>query len=250
MNRRGRIAYGLIIAGAMLAACGSPEDKSLSPKSVPTDITAASPTSQNSAVETKVTVPPSVVVRDQNGDPLAGIKVTFTVTQGSGTITGANRTTDANGEATAASWTLGPAAGLNVVTASIAGTGITGNPVTFTAIGTLPEPSTIASASATSQSAEAGAAVTAPPSVIVTDANQQPFAGAVVVFAVTGGGGLVTGASQTTESSTSRRRAASRRGSRGSVGCSRRISSKPSCARPWLVKKCARTAPRWPARAR
>jgi adhesin/invasin len=139
------------------------------------------------------------VVRDQNGDPLAGIKVSFTVTQGNGTITGANRTTDANGEASTASWTLGPAAGLNVVIASIAGSGISGNPVTFTATGSLPAPSTIASASTTTQTAEAGAAVATPPSVIVKDANQQPFAGAVVVFAVTGGGGLVTGASQTTD---------------------------------------------------
>ena len=198
-NRRNRLAYWLIITGTIPAACGSPDDKGVAPKPVPASITAASPTSQSSAVETKVTTPPAIIVRDQNGDPLAGIDVTFTVTQGNGTISGTDRTTDANGDASAASWTLGPAAGLNVVTASIAGSGIHGNPVTFTATGTVPVPSTIASASATTQTAEAGAAVAAPPSVIVTDANQQPFAGAVVVFAVTGGGGLVTGASQTTD---------------------------------------------------
>jgi len=141
------------------------------------------------------------MVRDQKDDPVPGIEVTFAVTQGSGAITGANQTTDANGEASATSWTLGPAAGANVVTASITGSGINGNPVTFIATGTLPAPSSIVAATVTTQTAEAGREVSVPPSVIVRDANQQPFAGAVVVFAVTAGGGLVIGASQTTDSS-------------------------------------------------
>jgi hypothetical protein len=127
-TRVDRFAHWLIITGAILAACGSPDDKGLSPKPIPATITAASPTSQSSVVKSPVTVPPAIAVRDQNGDPLAGIEVTFAVTQGSGTITGADSTTDANGEASAASWTLGPAAGLNVVTASIAGSGSAGTP--------------------------------------------------------------------------------------------------------------------------
>ena len=197
-NRSSRFGHWLVITGTILAGCGSPDDK-VSPGPSPATVAAASPTSQSSIVKTEVAVPPAIMVRDQNNDPVPGIEVTFAVTQGSGAITGANQTTDANGEASATAWTLGPAPGPNVVTASIAGSGITGNPVTFTATASLPGPASIEAVTATSQTAEVGQAVAAAPSVIVRDANQQPFAGAVVVFAVTTGGGLVTGASQTTD---------------------------------------------------
>jgi len=199
-NPSSRLGHWVIITGTILAACGSP-DNNLSPKPTPATVAAASPTSQSSIIKTAVPVPPAITVRDQNNDPLSGIEVTFAVTQGTGTITGANQTTDANGEASATAWTLGPTPGPNVVTASIAGSGINGNPVTFTATGTLPVPTSVAAVTATPQTAEVGQAVAVAPSVIVRDANQQPFVGAVVVFAVTEGGGVVTGASQTTNAS-------------------------------------------------
>ena len=106
-NRSSRFGYWLIITGTILAACGSPDDKGLSPKPTPATVAAASPTSQSSVVKTAVAVPPAIMVRDQKNDPVPGIEVTFAVTQGSGTITGANQTTDANGEASATSWTPG-----------------------------------------------------------------------------------------------------------------------------------------------
>ena len=78
--------------------------------------------------------PPSVLVRDGAGTPIAGEQVTFAVTAGGGGLTGANAVTDANGIATLGSWTI--PAGANALTATVAGTGsVVGNPVTFTATG-------------------------------------------------------------------------------------------------------------------
>lgn len=59
----------------------------------------------------------------------------FTVGSGGGSITGGEATTDPNGVARVGSWTLG-SAGTNTLIATVAGEGITGNPVTFTATAT------------------------------------------------------------------------------------------------------------------
>ena len=74
---------------------------------------------------------PSVRVLDKNGDPLAGASVTFAISSGSGTLSGAIQTTDASGTATVGNWVLG--AGPSAVTATAAGS-FAGNPVTFTAV--------------------------------------------------------------------------------------------------------------------
>jgi cytochrome c peroxidase len=74
---------------------------------------------------------PSVRVLDKNGNPLPGVSVTFAVTSGGGTLSGAVQTTDASGVATIGNWILG--AGPSSVTATAAGS-FAGNPVTFTAV--------------------------------------------------------------------------------------------------------------------
>jgi subtilisin family serine protease len=64
-------------------------------------------------------VPPSVIVRDQLGQPMAGVTVTFTVTAGSGTVSPASAVTQSNGTASASTWTIGE--GSNTVRASVSG---------------------------------------------------------------------------------------------------------------------------------
>jgi hypothetical protein len=66
-----------------------------------------------------VPVPPSVVVRDQVGNPVPNTTVTFAVVGGGGSITGATQTTNAQGVATVGSWTLGPQPGTNTLRASV-----------------------------------------------------------------------------------------------------------------------------------
>lgn len=81
---------------------------------------------------TAVPTAPSVIVRDLGGNPMAGMQVTFAVTSGGGSVGSATATTNAGGLASAGSWTMGPDAGPNTLTASVAG--ITGAPVAFKAV--------------------------------------------------------------------------------------------------------------------
>jgi hypothetical protein len=80
-----------------------------------------------------INIPPAVLVRDGAGRPFAGAEVSFAVTGGTGSATGTTVTTDAEGVAEVGSWILG--SGANNLSATVAGSGITGNPVTFTATG-------------------------------------------------------------------------------------------------------------------
>src|SRR5207253_3067464 len=68
-----------------------------------TTIAANSATSQTATAGTAVTRPPSVIVKDANGNPVAGVAVTFAVAPGNGTITGGSQTTNASGVATVGS---------------------------------------------------------------------------------------------------------------------------------------------------
>lgn len=100
---------------------------------------------QTANVGAAVATPPSVKVTDAGGNPVAGTSVTFAVASGGGSITGATQTTNASGIAAVGSWTLGPAAGANSLTATSAG--LTGSPVTFTATGNVPSAITLTSVS-------------------------------------------------------------------------------------------------------
>jgi len=157
---------------------------------------------QSATVNTAVTTAPSVIVRDQFNNPVAGVSVTFTVTGGGGAISPASPATvqtNASGIAQVTSWTLGTVAGANSLQAT--STGLTGSPVTFTATGTAGAATQIALNGGNGQSATVNTAVATDPSVLVRDAFNNPVLGAAVTFAVTGGGGSVTGGSQTTNAS-------------------------------------------------
>ncbi len=93
---------------------------------------------QSAPAGTAVAIPPAVRVTDQYLNPVAGVSVTF-IAQNGGSVTGAVQTTDATGTATVGSWTLVP--GTNDLLAETTnyfngGTGLAGDPVTFTATGT------------------------------------------------------------------------------------------------------------------
>ena len=78
-----------------------------------------------------VNVRPVVRVTDAAANPVAGVTVTFGVSTGGGSVTGPAATTNVNGIAQVGSWTLGSSPGVNNLTATVTGTGIAGNPVTF-----------------------------------------------------------------------------------------------------------------------
>ncbi|HSA55164.1 MAG TPA: leishmanolysin-related zinc metalloendopeptidase [Gemmatimonadaceae bacterium] len=85
---------------------------------------------------TAVSARPAIRVTDLGSTPVVGISVTFAVSGGGGSITGATTTTDAQGVATVGSWTLGASPGTNTLTATVNGSGFQGNPATFSATGT------------------------------------------------------------------------------------------------------------------
>jgi hypothetical protein len=87
---------------------------------------------QTAVQGTTVALPPTVRVTDATGNPVVGTTVTFVVTGGGGSATGLVGTTNALGQASVGSWTLGTG-DPNSMTATVTGSGITGNPVQFTA---------------------------------------------------------------------------------------------------------------------
>ncbi len=145
---------------------------------------------QSATVGTAVAAPPSVKITDASSNPLAGIVVTFAVASGGGSVSPVNgqATTNASGIATLTSWTLGTTAGAQSLTASATGTGA----VTFNATATAGAAGNITIVAGDNQSATVGTAVTAAPSVKVTDASTNPVAGVVVTFAVASGGGSIS----------------------------------------------------------
>jgi probable HAF family extracellular repeat protein len=88
---------------------------------------------QIGTISTSVPLAPAVLVTDQYGNPVPALGVTFGATFGGGSVTGGGATTNTNGIATVGSWTLGSTLGANTLMATASGSGIAGNPVTFTA---------------------------------------------------------------------------------------------------------------------
>ena len=138
---------------------------------------------QSATAGTIVATNPSVKVTDGSSQPVAGVSVTFAVSSGGGSITGASQTTDVNGIATLGSWTLGTTSGTNRVTGTSAG--LAGSPVTFTATGT-PGPANAAHSTATVPNGTRGVATSI--SVQAKDQynNNLTTGGSTVVVTVTG----------------------------------------------------------------
>lgn len=180
----------LVLLAGIAAACDGGGTGSRPPATV----TATTPTTMTATVATAVATAPTVRVQDERGRGVRNVPVTFTVTGGGGSVGLASATTDAEGVASAGSWMLGTAAGVNTLMATVAAL----PPVQFTATGTAGAPAVLIKAAGDNQQARAGSPVPVAPSVIVTDATGNLVPGVVVTFVAASGGGSVTGASVTT----------------------------------------------------
>jgi adhesin/invasin len=152
---------------------------------------------QSAVVGTVVGTDPAVRAQDEYGNPVSGAAVTFAVTGGGGSVTGAAQLTNAGGVATVGSWTVGTAVGANALTASLSGV----TPVTFTANATAAAVSQIVKLAGDLQSVIVNAPVGIAPSVRLADQFGNPVAGVAVTFTAASGGGSVLGATQTTDAS-------------------------------------------------
>lgn len=187
-----RAAAGAVVL--LQGSCGG-GDGGIGP-GIATTIVANSATSLTAVAGSAVAERPSVLVRNQDGQVMAGAVVTFAVTGGGGSVVAPTQTTNGSGVATVGDWILGTTAGVNTLTATTDGL----VPVVFTSIGTVGTAATIVKTAGDGQTGTAGAPVPVPPSVVVRDANGNPVAGVTVTFAIASGGGSVQGGTQTTNS--------------------------------------------------
>lgn len=135
MSLRRHIAHhvllGIGIVGGFTACSGS---DTLKP-STAASVVASEGGGQTGLAGFPLNVRPAVLVRDVSHQPVANVEVSFAVTSGGGSVTGGLATTDSNGIATVGTWKV--QAGANTLQATVSGTGISGNPVTFTATGAM-----------------------------------------------------------------------------------------------------------------
>ena len=136
-------------------------------------------------------------VRDQRGDPMAGVTVTFTVLTGSGTLSAETVMTDANGRAES-TLTLGTDPGTVTVKASVEGISQT---EVFNAEATLPPPTptTLSIISGENQEGLTGAPLANLLIVQVHDQYGDPLAGIMVTFAATAGDGSLSATTTITD---------------------------------------------------
>lgn len=150
---------------------------------------------QQATVGSPVATPPAVKVTDAGGNPVAGVAVTFAAAGGGSVNPTTPVSTDATGIAAATAWTLGAVAGANTLTASIPGSGISGNPATFTATGIVGNAGRLAIAQQPSASAQSGVPFARQPQVQVQDAHGNPVKTAGIAVTATLASGVGAGLS-------------------------------------------------------
>lgn len=119
----------------LLCACGGGSDAPGTqpppppPSPVATSLAIHAGDGQSAASGATVSVPPAVIVRDQNGQPMGGVSVTFSIDSGGGAVTNPTGTTGTDGVASSGGWRLGIGRNrLRAVAGSL-------SPVTFIATG-------------------------------------------------------------------------------------------------------------------
>jgi hypothetical protein len=162
----------------------------------PTSVTPDATTVADGTAGTALTVSPTFIVRDQDGNPLGGVPVTITVTGGGGTLTGAPTQTSA-GPTSIGQWTLGTLAGVNTVTITVAGL----EPVVITINGRPGPPANIVFTVGVGAQAFAGSVLTPNPVAQVRDQFNNPIPGVVVTFSLIEGEGTLNGSTVTTNAS-------------------------------------------------
>ncbi len=183
-------SYGLQFSATGLAGVASEPIGMTAGEAAQIEVVAGN--GQVTAAGTVVPVVPVVRLRDESGNPVAGIQVAFAVSEGGGSVDGATSASGADGLAAPARWTLGRIAGNNTLTATGAGLSIG-----VGAIGVVGPAAKIAVIAGAAQSGVIGTGLAVAPKVGVTDAFDNPLAGVQVAFAADTGGRVDGGSTQT-----------------------------------------------------
>ncbi|MGH7520311.1 MAG: Ig-like domain-containing protein, partial [Gemmatimonadales bacterium] len=115
----------VLLGGVVLGACGGGDGTGPTPGS----IAVSAGNNQVGAAGTALAESLAVIVRDQSGEPLAGVTVTFTVLAGGGSVSPTSRATGADGIAKTRR-TLGSIAGAQTALATAGSL----TPVQFSAV--------------------------------------------------------------------------------------------------------------------
>ncbi len=142
----------------------------------------------------KLANPFVVEVRDGSGSPFEGVPVTFTITEGAGTLSETSVTTNSNGRAESL-LTLGPIPGTNTVSVSIKGSQ---EKETFTAEG-IRVATKLEIIAGQDQKGHPSFALENSFVVEVRDQTDVPLSGVKVTFSVTSGGGTLSAIRATTD---------------------------------------------------
>lgn len=164
---------------------------------VPDTITAVSAVQLSAAAGTAVRTRPSVRLADQYGNLVTGYPVSFSVTQGGGTVAGGTASSDGQGIATVQRWTLGPVQGLNLLAASVPSIG---GAVQFNATGTSPVASKVGLVTQPASVAQSGSPLTRQPvaQLVNTSGDPIPQSGTPVTASLLSGTGLLLGTATVT----------------------------------------------------
>ena len=167
------------------------------PQREPRMLTIVSGDLQEGSPQTPLGNPLVVLVRDQDGDALSGVDVTFRVTRGDGSLSRPTARTGRAGRAET-TLTLASESGIHQIEASVVG--FSSLTQTFTAAAAavcdVPSPlrpTTLNIVSGNDQSGEVGKPLAQPFVVGMLDQDGKPLQGTAVTFTVTAGSGRLSG---------------------------------------------------------
>ena len=171
-----------------------------SPPREPKMVTIVSGDFQEGGPQTALGNPLVVLVRDQYGEPLSGVNVTFRVTRGGGSLSHTTARTNRAGRAEA-TLTLTSEPEIYQVEASVVGFPSLTQTFTATAaceVPSPPTPTTLSMVSGNNQSGEINESLTQPLVVGVLDQEGKPLQETAVTFAITAGNGRLSATRETT----------------------------------------------------
>ena len=200
--RRSRLLTTLLCAlaltgcgGGDLAECGGPFCVRPPKPQEATRLLPSSGDGQTGAPGRELAQPVEVMVTDDANHPIPGIEVSFTVSQGGGSLSATVVESDYQGHVPVR-WTLGPEAGSQTIQAAAtdsAGSHLSGSPLTITAQAVISSAATIALRQAPPDTVRNGVVFERQPVVELLDADSQPVAGVEVTASIASGGGNLGG---------------------------------------------------------
>ena len=179
----------VLAAGFGGAACHD----STGPTVKPAGIRVVSGDGQTGTAGTALAAAPQFIVYDASGAPISDIKLTITVASGGGKLANAPARTSSP-STSIGEWTLGPRAGVNTVIVSVPGVA----PLTLSAIGLPGLAAHFIPLTPTSVTGRAGEIVAGSVSARLTDAFDNPVAGASVGLTASAGTAPVSATSDST----------------------------------------------------